>query len=74
MVKPLYIPDGEYGVACQDCRYTRKFGKAVWDARRAARKHAHQYADHVVCLTKTEIVQRYKGYTPKLVPDGEFPF
>lgn len=71
--KPLFIPNGEFGITCENCRYTRKTGKAIWEARRLARQHAHKYADHVVCVTETKIIQRWEGYTPKLLPD-EPPF
>lgn len=64
------IIQGEWGVMCENCKYVRKFGKAQFAAKRAARQHAHRYADHIVCVTQTVIVERWGGYTPQLQDDS----
>lgn len=62
----LPVIQGEWGIMCENCKYVRKFGKAQFLANAKAREHAHRYADHVVCVTQTIIVERWTGYTPKL--------
>lgn len=63
MTLPLF---NEWGVRCQSCRYSRSVGKAPFDARRLARRHAHQHADHTVEVVEYVVKETWEGFTPQL--------
>lgn len=63
----LHIIDGEFGIACPQCGYARKFGMDRLGARRGARRHAQRFPEHEACVTETRVVDRVTGRQPQLV-------
>lgn len=55
---PKTIED-EWGVACRDCKFTRKLGAAELNAHHRARVHSERYAGHRVRVTQTITKDEY---------------
>jgi hypothetical protein len=62
--RKVLVLQSDYRARCRDCRYSRPFGRAMWAADQAARKHGD---------AKGHTVDRYDGTTLEwtYTPGGE---